>query len=176
MHLHRRPGGCAGGARDARAVRVLGRRIAGAPPRCDAPVLTEWDDAPAGEGLSVLCPDDEDSYATAFLADPTVCAQFVLDRYRDDGAASFIAQQPAPCAYIAGLEASKTRSGIGSRLLRVLLDELDRRAVARTYLHAVPSGGLSQKDLMRFYGRFGFASRVDVQQRSRAAVAPLMVR
>lgn len=153
------------------------RATATEPPPCAEPFATGWDTPPVGrQGVSVFCEDSEESYASAFITTPRQCARYVRSEYCDSEAAQFIQQQPGRCAYVVSLEAGETRRGIGGRMLQVLLDDLKNQGVVNVYLHAMPSGGLSREDLLRFYRKFGFADKSTVQSWQGRLVAPFMMK
>lgn len=150
------------------AIRLVGRYegggerggSVGSPPFLSATQYVpqvERPSSPQGIGtVYVIVEGVDDTYAEAVFGSPAALAAF-LDKDEWFDLANKVREEGSPAAYLTGMEVEEGMRGrgVGSKMLRSILGELDRQGVKATWGIAVPEPGY-RDDLIAFYEGHGF--------------------
>lgn len=125
-------------------------------PRIEAEVFVDWEDGPDEVGVVDIRVDDE-TYLGSFIGRPRAMAQ----KLEDDeffGLSEYVRKMRGSglVGYLAGMEVAEQGVGIGSQLVRGMLEEFKKLGVKVVVLHRSTGQRSSDEQLHAFYSRFGF--------------------
>ena len=122
--------------------------------------------SPGPFGGSDLVTTREDGHAKVFVGTGKQAGQLMKAAYpKYPEAAKRIGKHKGKVAWLDYMEATQTGKGAGSRILTETLDALRAQGVEAVYLHA--ASGEEQEARVRFFGRHGFISLSDDEDRPR---------